>query len=61
MIIIEAPSSAPTQKTEQSVPVVDNAVANAKVCAHCNKPLEYIEQYNRYYCYDCKEYAPADN
>ena len=67
MIIIETPGA--------QVPIVQNQVVNAaapvtpvqpapvnnvKACQHCNKPLEYIEEYGRYYCYDCQEYAPAD-
>ena len=27
------------------------------LCQHCRKPLEFIEQYQRWYCYNCGEYA----
>ena len=58
MIIIESPmaeAQAPPQKqsTEQQAKEEE-----PKLCEHCNKPLEFIEQYGRYYCYDCQEYAP---
>ena len=29
-------------------------------CASCGKPTEHIEQYDRYYCHGCGEYAPED-
>ncbi len=28
-------------------------------CPTCNEPLNWIEQYKRYYCYNCKTYASA--
>lgn len=27
------------------------------LCPTCGKPLTYIEQYKRWYCYNCKKYA----
>jgi hypothetical protein len=29
-------------------------------CSICQKPLTYIPQYQRWYCYNCKKYAPKD-
>ena len=26
-------------------------------CQHCRKPLEFVEEYERWYCYSCNEYA----
>jgi hypothetical protein len=28
----------------------------AKTCPTCGKPLSYIKEYDRWYCYSCKEY-----
>ena len=69
MIIIEssvsepdAPSPEPAKaqeiRFEQAIPVSQEAPTNLNLCKHCNGPLEYIEQYDRYYCYECQEYAP---
>ena len=27
-----------------------------KLCPYCNKPLTYVSQYQRYYCYSCQRY-----
>lgn len=29
-------------------------------CANCGESLTFIEQYDRWYCYACKEYAPKE-
>ncbi|MEE9151467.1 MAG: isoleucine--tRNA ligase [Thermoplasmata archaeon] len=31
-----------------------------KICRSCGNPLSYIEQYKRWYCYNCKEYAKKE-
>ena len=31
--------------------------ANAPVCQNCGGPLEFIQQYNRWYCRSCQQYA----
>ncbi len=28
-----------------------------KLCPKCGKPLTYIKEYNRWYCYNCKQYV----
>lgn len=60
MIIIESPgivqAPAPVQPSQ---PPLSMQTPEAPVCQHCGKPMEYIGEYNRHYCYDCKEYAPA--
>jgi hypothetical protein len=33
-------------------------LANGPACQSCGKPTEHIAQYDRYYCRDCKKYAP---
>lgn len=58
MIIIETPqqhvvASINTEPASQFVA----PTTNIKLCSKCNKPLDYIEEYGRYYCYDCQEYA----
>lgn len=30
---------------------------NVFYCKECGKPLTYIEQYKRWYCYSCEKYA----
>jgi uncharacterized membrane protein len=35
-------------------------VTKEKTCLKCNKPVDFIEEYGRYYCYDCQEYAPKE-
>ncbi|RLD16703.1 MAG: hypothetical protein DRI22_00960 [Caldiserica bacterium] len=29
-------------------------------CPYCGGPIEYIEEYDRYYCFRCRRYAPPD-
>ncbi|MBA3045042.1 MAG: hypothetical protein KKH41_05625 [Candidatus Thermoplasmatota archaeon] len=63
MIIIENPAMAAPQATVQPAvqpPVAKSEKEDAMLCEHCEKPLEYIEEYQRHYCYSCKEYAPKD-
>jgi len=31
--------------------------ANAPVCQNCGGALEFIQQYNRWYCRSCQQYA----
>jgi hypothetical protein len=28
-------------------------------CTNCGKPLTYVQQYQRWYCENCKQYAPS--
>ena len=41
-------ASGPSQRPRQRTPR----------CRQCQGPMEYIEQYDRWYCYTCKRYAP---
>lgn len=41
-------SSAPPEDREQ----------NIQMCPRCGRPLKWIEVYGRYFCYNCKKYAP---
>nr|QOV09145.1 hypothetical protein HULAa36F11_00028 [uncultured Thermoplasmata archaeon] len=59
MIILE--TATPGQQTPFTAPAQPPINQEAqRLCSHCNKPLEFIGEYGRYYCYDCQEYAPAD-
>jgi sporulation protein YlmC with PRC-barrel domain len=42
--IIEPPKQKIETATEQ------------KICPYCGKPATWIEQYKRWYCYNCKKY-----
>jgi sporulation protein YlmC with PRC-barrel domain len=51
------------QAATEPVPVVQTAqpVQQAQqtqpVCPTCKNPLSYIQQYQRWYCYNCKKYV----
>ena len=47
-----------TQETIQEQPKqILTKQKNAPLCPTCNKPLKWIPQYKRYYCYDDKKYC----
>jgi hypothetical protein len=74
MIVIETPPNAgefPIQEymEEQDIPAsapvatkdyVDAEPDPDRPCPNCSKPMTYIEQYGRYYCYDCEIYGAKD-
>lgn len=41
-----SPPSAPSPQT-----------AVAQLCPKCGQPLSFIQQYGRWYCYNCRKYA----
>jgi len=41
---------------EPSMPEFTVRRQAAPLCPKCGRPLAYIKQYNRYYCYQCQEY-----
>ena len=56
-------ATTPTEATQYSATSTTAAAtmetaAQAKVCPKCGGPLDYIQDYDRYYCYACQEYAP---
>jgi len=55
MIIIETPS-----QSQQPAPAQQATNFTPRLCANCGKPLEYIPEYQRHYCYGCGEYAPKE-
>jgi hypothetical protein len=67
-IVIETPAyGAPEEHTEQQPEVAqedesdDESVEEGeRFCKSCDGTLTYIPAYDRWYCYDCKEYAPRD-
>jgi len=38
-------------------PSLPPQVANAPACQNCGGPLEFIQEYNRWYCRSCQQYA----
>jgi len=60
-----APGVAPRSVSEFSAPVEPPAPpaekpAFVRMCSSCGQPLKYIDKYQRYYCYGCKNYAAKD-
>ncbi|MCL4324236.1 MAG: hypothetical protein M1144_02070 [Candidatus Thermoplasmatota archaeon] len=43
-----APAAAPAQAP---------AAGGVPTCKTCGKPATFVAQYNRYYCYNCKQYV----
>jgi hypothetical protein len=35
------------------------ATIGGTACPACGQPLSFVEQYNRWYCYNCREYTTA--
>ncbi|KYK27265.1 MAG: hypothetical protein AYK23_02465 [Candidatus Proteinoplasmatales archaeon SG8-5] len=62
-IILEVPGLAsPEQPPEANMhdDADDDEDIEIRLCGNCDEPLTYIKQYDRWYCYECKEYAPRD-
>ncbi len=74
MIIIETPdarapsqtatvASVGTEESPEEMPeeeYVDAKPDTSKPCQNCSQPMTFIEQYGRYYCYDCGTYGEKD-
>ncbi len=41
----------------QPQPQAPTDLTSAPLCSSCGKPTEWIEEYQRYYCYDCDRYV----
>ena len=41
----------------QVQPQAPTDLTSAPLCSTCGKPTEWIEEYQRYYCYDCDRYV----
>jgi len=48
----EVPPPPPSENLPPPPPEVE--------CPYCGGPIEYIEEYDRYYCFKCRRYAPPD-
>jgi hypothetical protein len=65
-IIIEVPGytqpgeSHGDRDEEESEEEEDSDVEEERFCENCDGQLTYIAQYDRWYCYECREYAPKD-
>ncbi len=61
----ESAVTMPVENTEQSKPMeqtVPKKQAEKPLCPTCNKPLTWIPQYSRWYCYNDKKYVnPAES
>jgi hypothetical protein len=42
----------------QPPPAVSSSPLPSPLCSHCNYPLVYVGQYQRWYCYKCGQYLP---
>lgn len=71
MIIIETPNASQTapvasmaaQEPSEAMPeeeYVDEKPDQGKPCEICSEPMTFIEQYGRYYCYDCETYGEKE-
>lgn len=45
------------QRPIQTAGAQETQPAQAPLCPTCNRPLTWISQYQRWYCYKCKKYA----
>ncbi len=53
-----AARAAETMSTVQTAQPVQQAQQTQQpVCPTCRNPLNYIQQYQRWYCYNCKKYV----
>jgi len=60
-----APAAVTPSVSESPAPVEPPAPpaekpAFVRMCSICGQPLKYIDKYQRYYCYGCKNYASKD-
>jgi sporulation protein YlmC with PRC-barrel domain len=44
-------------QTQNQTPQTKSKQNSTPLCPTCNKPLKWIPQYKRWYCYDDKKYA----
>jgi ribosomal protein S27AE len=54
---VKAAAAAKEAKAEKEE-AEETADGSAPLCAQCGKPTTWIANYERYYCYPCKKYAP---
>jgi predicted RNA-binding Zn-ribbon protein involved in translation (DUF1610 family) len=57
-IPVAAPAAVPAAAPAAAAPPA--APAETRTCAYCNGPLEYIKEYDKWYCYSCKKYEKKE-
>jgi len=50
----------PKLEEEKVVPVPPPLEVEERKCLTCGQELNYVEKYDRWYCYNCKKYAPEE-
>ncbi len=50
-------TQAATAEQAPPQPAAPTDTSSAPLCSNCGKPTEWIEEYQRYYCYDCDRYV----
>jgi hypothetical protein len=54
MVFRSVPTNQPVSRTDLPPPPPDDHVK--RMCKTCHNKLSYIKEYDRWYCYQCKEY-----
>jgi len=53
-----APAPTPTVEEKGKISLPFFKKKEERICPKCGKPATWIEQYKRWYCYNCREYLP---
>jgi len=56
-LVVPAVAATPTPEVVTGPPTIPTAKVEHP-CPTCGRALTYIQQYNRWYCYSCRAYAP---
>lgn len=51
------PPPPPFMSTGPAAPLQPTVVAQPRFCMNCGSPMTYVDQYRRYYCQNCRQYA----
>jgi hypothetical protein len=57
IILKPVPQAQPQQQTQQTYQTVPQQQSTQPLCPTCNRPLTWIPQYQRWYCYNDKKYV----
>ncbi len=49
------------EAVDDVVKTVEDELGDKVICPKCDKKADYIKEYSRYYCHDCKEYIKVDD
>jgi len=55
--MVEGHSTGTVAGGQTAQPVQQSQQTQQSLCQTCGKPLNYIQQYQRWYCYTCKKYV----